>query len=155
MADIDLTVGQGSEPIYSAADRLLMWEKIIDFSKTGQALAATDTMQLFDLPADVLVIGAKVEVLKPEGAAATADLGLTGGNVDEYIDGADLNAAAGTVVVSGDAATPEPITFQNNGKYLSAAETVSLLANNALSTAVIRVQIVAIDMRSVLPDPTV
>ena len=153
MADIDLTVGQGTDPVYSAADRLLMWEKIVDFSVTGQNMAAGDTMQLFDLPANVLVVATVLEVLKPEGATATADLGLTGGNVDEYMDGANLNAAAGTLVKSGDAATPEPIAFSNNGKVLASGETVSLLANNALANAVIRVQIFAIDRRPALPDP--
>lgn len=150
MADHDLTVGQSSQPA-EVGPGMLFFEKIVDFSVNN--LASSDTAQLFDLPADIQVVLCKVEVLTPEGGTATADLGLTGGNVDEYIDGVDLNAAAGTVVVSGDAGTAEPVAMENGGKYLSAAETVSLLANNALDTAVIRVQIAAIDMRSRLSDP--
>lgn len=150
MADTDLTLNQGNQPS-EVGPALLKWEKIIDFSVNN--IASGSTAQLFDLPADILVVACKVEVLTAEGGVATADLGLTGGNVDEYIDGVDLNAAAGTVVVSGAAATAEPVAMENGGKYLSAAETVSLLANNALDTAVIRVQILAMDMRSILSDP--
>lgn len=150
MADIDNTVGYSSQPVY-AGPLGFLYERIIDFSVAVNNMVATDTMQLFDLPAGLLVMGAKVETLTVQGAACTADLGLTGGNVDEYIDGADLNAAA--VVMSGDAVTPEPIALQNNGKYLSAAETVSLLANNTLNAAVVRFQIFGYDLRSRLPDP--
>lgn len=151
MADaIDLTVNQGDQPS-EVGPALLKWEKIVDFSVNS--LLITTSGALFDLPADILVIGCKVEVLTAEGGTATADLGITGGDVDAYIDGVDLNAAAGTVVVSGDAATAEPASMETSGKYLSAAETVSILANNALATAVIRVQIVAIDMRNLLSDP--
>lgn len=152
MADIDLTVNQGAQPS-EVGPALLKWEKIVDFSVPANNLAGTDTAQLFDLPADILVVAAKVEVLTPEGGVATADLGITGGDVDAYIDGVDLNAAAGTVVMSGDAATAEPVSLETSGKYLSAAETVSLLANNALATAVIRVQIIAFDMRNILSTP--
>lgn len=150
MADHDLTVNQGGEPIY-AGPRMVVMEKIVDFSVNN--LASADTAQLFDLPADLFHVVTKVEVLTPEGGVATADLGITGGDVDKYIDGVDLNAAAGTVVVSGDAATAEPASMETGGVYISAAETVSLLANAALDTAVIRVQMFFIDMRSVLADP--
>lgn len=150
MADIDLTVNQGAQPA-EAGQVALKFEKIVDFSANN--LGAADTAQLLDLPADILIIAAKVEVLTPEGGVATADLGVTGSDVDKYIDGADLNAAAGTVVVSGDAGVAEPVSMETSGLYLSAAETVSLLANNALATAVIRVQIVAFDMRNTLNNP--
>lgn len=150
MADIDNTVGYSSQPVY-AGPLDFLYERIVDFSVAANQMAGSDTMQLFDLPAGLLVLGAKVEVLTAQGAVCTADLGLTGGNVDEYIDGADLNATG--VTMSGDAGTAEPVALQNNGKYLSAAETVSLLANNAIDTAVVRFQIFGYDLRSRLPDP--
>lgn len=152
MAIVDMTVNQGNQPS-EVGPALLKFEKTIDFSVTANNLASADTAKLFDLPADILVIATKVEVLTPEGSTCTADLGITGGDVDKYIDGVDLNATAGTNVLSGDAGTPEPIALQNNGSYLAAAETVSLLANNAIATAKIRVQIIAIDMRKILADP--
>ena len=149
MADFDLTVGQGAAAPYSPPLALL-FEKIVDFSVNP--LAGSDTAQLFDLPAGILVIAASTKVLTAEGGVATFDLGLTGGNVDEYLDGVDANAAAGTVVMSGDAATDEPIAFANNGKYLSAAETVSLLANNAMANAKIKFSIMALDLRGMLSE---
>jgi len=149
MADIDLTVGQGDAPLGATLSSFL-YERVVDFSVTGQQLAANDTMQLFDLPAGLHISGAKVEVLTAQGATCTADLGLTGGNVDEYIDGANLNVAG--VTMSGDAATDEPVAMANNGKYLSAAETVSLLALNALNAAKVRFQIFGFDLRSRLAD---
>lgn len=149
MSDIDNTANQGSAPM-AAGPLAFLYEKVIDFSVAANNMAASDTMQLFDLPAGLMVLGCKVETLTVQGAVCTADLGLTGGNVDEYIDGANLNAAA--VVMSGDAATDEPIAFANNGKYLSAAETVSLLANNTINTAKVRFQIFGYDLRSRLAD---
>jgi len=150
MADIDNTANQGSEPM-AAGPLAFLFEKIVDFSVAANVMAASDTMQLFDLPAGLWVLGAKVETLTAQGAACTADLGLTGGNVDEYIDGANLNAAG--VVMSGDAATDEPASIGTGGKHLSAAETVSLLANNTLDTAVVRFQIFGYDLRSRIADP--
>lgn len=152
MANIDLTVNQGDQPS-EVGPALLKWEKIVDFSVVANNIIATESAALFDLPAGILVVAAKIEVLTAEGATATADLGITGGDVDAYIDGADLNAAVGTVVMSGDAATAEPASLETSGKYLSAAETVSLLANNDLDAAVVRVQIMAFDLRNTLATP--
>lgn len=146
MADFDLTTKQGEQPSFNTPG-LLHFEKVVDFS--SQNLAAGDTAQLFDLPAGILVIAAIVDVITVEGGTATVDLGVTGVDVNKYIDGANINST--TTVVSGDAATPEPIALQNNGSYLATAETVSLLANNALNAAKIRVIIKAIDLRGQLP----
>lgn len=147
MADTDLTTGYGTQPV-GAQVPVIKWERIVDFSANN--LGSSDTMQLFDLPADVLVMLVTVEVLTAEGGTATIDIGITGGDVDKYMDGANINQSAGTVIVSGDAGTAEPVAFENNGAYLSSAETVSVLANNALDAAKIRVQIFAFDCRGTL-----
>ena len=147
MAVIDNLTGWSSQPAY-AGPRIAMWERVVDFSV--DTMAQNDTMTLFTIPADMLVFFAKVDVITVEGGTATIDIGVTGGDVDRYIDGADINAT--TTVVAGDAGTPEPISMQNNGVYVSTAETVSILANNALDAAKIRVQIMALDCRSILPD---
>lgn len=147
MAVIDKTTDQGGQPASNVPPSAFLMEKIIDFSKTGNAMAAADTMDLFDMPAGLLVCGAKVEVLTAEGSAVTADLGITGGDVDAYIDGANLNATG--VTMSGDAGTAEPASMETSGKYLSAAETVSLLAiGGGLSNALVRIQIFGFDLRS-------
>jgi hypothetical protein len=140
MAVIDRTANQGSQPLNNVPPAAFIYEKVIDFSKAENNMALADTMDLFDLPAGVLVCGAKVEVLTAEGTAVTGDLGVTGGDVDRYIDGADLNAAG--VTMSGDATTAEPASMETSGLYLSAAETVSLsLATAGLSAALVRFQI--------------
>ena len=144
MADYDLTTNVGAQPA-EAVPTVVKFTKVVDFAEHN--LAQNDTAQVLDLPAGILVLACAVKVITPEGGTATIDLGLTGGNVDEYIDGADINAAAGSVTKSGDAATDEPIAFANNCKYLTSAETVSILANNALDAAKIVVMVIAVDLR--------
>lgn len=151
MAVIDKTTEQGNQPINNVPPIAFLFEKVVDFSKSGNAMALADTMVLFDLPAGLLVCGAKVEVLTAEGTAVTGDLGVTGGDTDKYIDGADLNATG--VTVSGEAGTPEPVAMGNSGLYLSAAESVSLVTATAgLAAALVRFQIFGWDLRSRLND---
>lgn len=152
MAVIDKTTDQGSQPLNNVPPAAFLYEKVVDFSKAENLMAQTDTMDLFDLPAGILVAGVKVEVVTGEGVTVTGDLGITGGDVDAYIDGADLEVD-GVTIMSGDAATAEPASMETSGKYLSAAETVSLsLATAGLSAALIRFQIFGFDLRSRLGD---
>ena len=145
----DLTEGVGSSPVSNAA-ATAQFDKIVDCSAVNLAVTQHD---LFDIPAGMLFVTATVEVLTAEGATATADIGITG-TLDAVIDGADLNAAAGTVVASGDG-TNEIWALQNAsaGHYFSAAATLLLDVKNALDTAVFRVKVICIDMRDALNDP--
>lgn len=125
-------------------------EKLVNFADTGLAMAAADTMDLFVVPAGTLVLGAKLEMLTADSAATTADLGVTGGTVDLFINGAAMNAlgvtTSGSTGTGGMAAT--------GGTYFAADTTISLLAiTNGLSDGVMRLQLFGFDLSSRLADP--
>ena len=121
---------------WQSVDKHYLMEVELDFSVTGAL--TTDTVQVFDVKAKQLLLGMAVEIVTPEGATATGDIGLTGGDVDSFIDGANLNAAAGVTVKSGDAGTKEVIVA-NGGHYFSAADAIDFLPLNDLDTAKIKV----------------
>ena len=50
-----------------------------------------DVLQVMDIPAETLVMEAGIEVITALSSSATMDLGITGGDVDIYVDG-DTNA---------------------------------------------------------------
>ena len=50
-----------------------------------------DVLQVIDIPAETLVMEAGIEVITALSSSATMDLGITGGDVDIYVDG-DTNA---------------------------------------------------------------
>ena len=50
-----------------------------------------DVLQIFDIPAETLIMEAGIEVITALSSSATMDLGITGGDVDIYVDG-DTNA---------------------------------------------------------------
>lgn len=127
------------------------YEIIIDAATTNVAAAAH---ALFDIPAYHTHFSTYVEALTLEGGTATIDIGVTAVDVDSLIDGADVNSA--TIWRSGDASTAEVLSMQGAeaGNMLLADTTFSLLANNALDTAVIRIVSIWIDQTGGLPDPT-
>ena len=124
------------EKNWQAVDKHYLQEVTLDFSDTGAL--TTDTVVVFNVKAKQLLQGMLVEVITAEGATATIDIGLTGGDVDRFIDGANINGAAGTVQKSGDAGTKEVIVAEG-GYYFSAADNIDLLPLNDLDTAVIKV----------------
>ena len=127
--------GAGAKP-WAGVDKVYGVEVTLDFSDTGAL--TTDTVQVFDVAAKQLLMGMLVEVVTAEGATATIDIGLTGGDVDRFIDGANINGAAGTVHKSGDAGTKEVVVAEG-GYYFAAADAIDLLPLNDLDTAVIKV----------------
>ena len=50
-----------------------------------------DVLQVIDIPAETLIMEAGIEVITALSSSATMDLGITGGDVDIYVDG-DTNA---------------------------------------------------------------
>jgi len=138
----------------ASAPAVLHFEEIIDCAANN--LASGESHALFDIPKGLVHLSTAVEVLTAEGGAATADIGVTGTDVDSLIDGVDLNASAGTLWQSGNAGTAEVNSILGSAAgYITAADvTFSLLANAALDTAVFRVVSKWLDMRGQLPDPT-
>jgi hypothetical protein len=75
------------------------------------AIAAGDIIQIWDIPADTVLLGhAVLETVVAGQASNTADVGIAGG--DEMFDGVALDAAVGTLQASlvGDDWGPDNVT---------------------------------------------
>jgi len=86
-------------------------ENTIDVSAVnGDAGTANGSiLQVMDIPAESLIMEAGIEVLTALSSSATMDLGITGGDVDTYVDGdtnatgyGTLTATARTILASAD-----------------------------------------------------
>jgi len=119
--------GAGAKPFSSKSIDYVM-DYIVDFSNTlyNMSAAGNNVAPLFDVKAKQLLNKMTAEVLVAEGGASTIDIGLTGGDVDKFIDGADINAVAGTIYHSGSAAAAEAI-IAAGGHMFTEADTIDLL----------------------------
>ena len=81
-----------------------------------------DVLQIFDIPAETLIMEAGIEVITALSSSVTLDLGITGGDVDRYVDG-DTNATG----FSAPTATARTI--------VASADTLDVLVLSADSTA--------------------
>ena len=86
-------------------------ENTIDVSaiNSSSGTANGDVVNALDIPAETLIMEAGIEVITALSSSATMDLGITGGDVDRYVDGdtnatgyATLTATARVVVASAD-----------------------------------------------------
>jgi len=99
-------------------------ENTIDISAVNGDSGTTsgDILYALDIPAETLIMEAGVEVLTALTSSVTMDLGITGGDVDIYVDG-DTNATGyGTLT-----ATARHIA--------SSADTLDILTGGANSSA--------------------
>jgi len=99
-------------------------ENTIDVSAVNGDSGTTsgDILYALDIPAETLIMEAGVEVLTALTSSVTMDIGITGGDVDIYVDG-DTNATGyGTLT-----ATARHIA--------SSADTLDILTGGANSTA--------------------
>ena len=104
MATIDLATKLGSGQVPSVhATRFPVYyvEQTLDFAAAvtvkGSALATADIIEIIDLPANTVVLTAgweKLTALTGTVSVLTADLGVTGVDVDAFVDGDDLYASA-------------------------------------------------------------
>ena len=111
MATFDVT-GKGGNTGHPANGRTpYLVENTIDVSAVNSSAGTTngDILQALDIPAETLIMEAGIEVITALSSSATMDLGITGGDVDRYVDGdtnatgyATLTATARVVVASAD-----------------------------------------------------
>lgn len=99
-------------------------ENTIDISQinAGAGAAQNDVLQVLDIPAETLILHAGVEILTALSSSVTLDLGITGGDVDNFVDG-DANATGYSVLT----ATARPV--------IASADTLDLLVLSAASSA--------------------
>ena len=99
-----------------------------------------DVLQVIDIPAETLIMEAGIEVITALSSSATMDLGITGGDVDIYVDG-DTNATGyGTLTAT--------------ARHVAAsADTLDILIGGAASSAgKIRVWAVMCDVSGIEED---
>lgn len=103
MATVDLAVldGDGAPSHWANVKTPYLVEVVLDFAEAatekGSALAQADVIEIIDVPEETLVLMAGFEVTEAmtgTSTDATLDFGITGGDVDKYVDGFDLDAAS-------------------------------------------------------------
>ena len=114
-------------------------ENTIDISAINSAAGTADgdVVQCLDIPAETLIMQAGVEVLTALSGSVTIDLGITGGDVDNFVDG-DTNATGYSV-----------LTATANQVIASADTLDALLAGAASSVGKIRVWAVLCDVSGI------
>lgn len=93
-------------------------------------LDAADIWEALSIPAGAVVTEVGIAILTTEGGTATADVGLTGVSADGFLDGVNLNAAAGICYNSLN--TTIGLETYSSGHYFSSADTIDVLFNNAM-----------------------
>lgn len=148
MATYNLTVGNADAlPAVSLPGARLV-EREYDASK--RTAAPADVLELIHVPAKSWVDFVQWEVTKVQGAAATFDLG-DGTTPAGYVSNANANAlgsgisapAAGYVNTSDAGVAQDAIVLSpaySGGKYYSAADTIDMIADAALTVAKITVR---------------
>lgn len=110
-----------------------VYKNVIDFAAAatakGSALAAADVIEAIRLPAGSIVMQAGilvVTVAEGESADVALDLGITGVDADQWVDGFDYDAAA-----AGDRATPVAGDTTDPMRYTAASDTIDVLIQAA------------------------
>lgn len=101
MATVDMTSGTVGRRANMQSAPFYLAERIVDFAaaatEKGSALAANDVIQVIDLPAGHYIYAAGIEVISAMTGTSTdsaLDLGITGGDVDNFVDGFDFDGAS-------------------------------------------------------------
>ena len=124
MATYNVTGAGGTTGHPSNGRTPYLVENTIDISAINgdSGAAQNDVLQVLDIPAETIVMEAGVEVLTALSANVTLDLGITGGDVDIFVDG-DTNATG----FSAATATARHVA--------ASADTLDLLMLSAASSA--------------------
>ncbi len=121
----------------------------LDFNATnegGVARSSADVLELFNVPANTLVMSVAYVVQTAEGGTLTFDLG-DGSDVDGFVDGANGNSVGGGANSLALAeADPNTVVGYSGGKYYAAADTIDMVLNNDADAAKITVVAILIDL---------
>lgn len=118
------TTDTGTPSGFSSVGKIQVRSVDIDLAdavtEKGSALAQGDVIQALVVPAETLVLGGGIKVLSVmtgTSTDATIDVGITGGTVDAFVDGFDLDAAAANAT-----SFANPMEIQ----YVSANDTIDI-----------------------------
>ena len=127
MAEYDATPNGGTtgHPA-NVARPYVMTSKVHDTADGG---AGGDVIKLIDVPADTMIVAGVLEVLEARGnSQITMDIGITGGDVDCFIDGSTLAAGFEPFLEAATGASG------SNARILTSADTIDALIIDAGST---------------------
>ncbi len=111
----------------------------------GSALAASDVIEIIDLPPHSVVLGATVQVMSVmtgTSTDATIDVGVTGIDADAFVDGFDLDAATANSYAAQPAAY-QPIVIGASGDTL---DVLIATQTNTITGGVLRVTAIIADV---------
>lgn len=141
MATISTLNIEGTTGIsYAGATRLpYLAEVVIDWAEVlvakGTALADNDVVEAITVPAGHVILGVGAQVMvAANGTTLTCDIGVTGVDVDEWVDGIDAKATAGTYWT--------PLAVTPDQTMISTADTIDVLLltlTGTVSTGKLRV----------------
>ena len=132
-------------------------EAILDIDAmiaAGATIADGDIFQLLEIPAESVMVAGGAEIMKSFTASCTCNIDFAGG--DDIIDGAALDAAAGTYLVKGSAGEANIVNTGAASTYaaaalalVGAADTIDVvIADAAAATGRLRVYAVIADVSS-------
>tara|TARA_Y100000022_G_scaffold188019_1_gene185974 strand:+ start:419 stop:892 length:474 start_codon:yes stop_codon:yes gene_type:complete len=143
MAEYDATPNGGTtgHPA-NVARPYVMTSKVHDTADGG---AGGYVIKLIDVPADTMIVAGVLEVLEARGnSQITMDIGITGGDVDCFIDGSTLAAGFEPFLEAATGASG------SNARILTSADTIDALIIDAgstgESTARFRVHVILCDI---------
>ena len=143
MATIDRTPNGGTagHPA-NVARPYVMTSQVHDTADGG---TGGDIIQMIDVPADTMIVAGALEVLEARvNSQITLDIGITGGDVDCFIDGSTLSAGFEPFLEAATGASG------SNARILTSADTIDALIIDAGSTgesaARFRVHVVLADI---------
>ena len=98
MATVDVSNGLNGGTHPSRAIRKEPYKIEIDVNLAtatttkGSALAASDVLEVIDVPAKTMVWAAGLEIVTPSDGDFNIDIGITGTDVDAFVDGFDCDS---------------------------------------------------------------
>jgi len=130
-------------------------EAILDIDAmiaAGATIANGDIFQLLEIPSESVMLAGGAEIMKSFTASCTCNIDFAGG--DDIVDGAALDAAAGTYLVKGSAGEANIVNTGAASTYaaaalalVGAADTIDVvIAGAAAATGRLRVYAVIADI---------
>lgn len=119
----------------------------------GSALAAADVIECIRVPNGSLILGVwaqKTAAMTGTSTDLTFDIGITGGDVDQWVDGWDYDAAA--------VASFAPVTTTAPQALVTTSDTVDILFATQTGTVTggkVKVGVVLADITGVPGNPTI
>ena len=155
MATVDVSNGINAGTHPSRAIRKEPYKVEVDVNLAtatttkGSSLAASDVLEVIDVPAKTMVWAAGLEIVTPSDGDFNIDIGITGTDVDAFVDGFDCDSNS-----TGDM-TNLPAAYQP--QVVASDDTIDMLilagSSAAPSTGVVRMWAVMQDVSNDLgPD---